>query len=142
MKRETLYASVAGCASFFMIAYGSYLYFSPSDRTGNPLTENAPVNAGPAVEIPASSKAPAPLPVKPSGADNAAPAAARPLPATPTAYGAASVAVPAPAQMNAQDDEESGSVYSRRKKQAQVGQDRKADPNARRMRRRAEAEED
>lgn len=138
MKRETLYASLAGCASFFLIAYGSYLYFSPSDRTGNTSTENATVPAGPAVEIPASSKAPAPQPVKPSGTDNAAPAAAPALPPTPTAYGAASVAGPPPVEMKAQDDEDRVNVYSSRKKSARVRQDRKADPNERRNRRRAE----
>jgi len=138
MNRETLYASMAGCASFFLIAYGSYLYFSPSDRIGNPSTENATVPAGPAVEIPASGKAPAPQTVKPSGNDNAAHAAAPALPPTPTAYGAASVAGPPPVEMSAQDDEDRVNIYSSRKKSARVGRDRKADPNERRNRRRAE----
>ncbi|HEY7586884.1 MAG TPA: hypothetical protein VH866_10290 [Candidatus Deferrimicrobiaceae bacterium] len=138
MKRETLYASLAGCASFFLIAYGSYLYFSPSDRTGNPSPENAPVPAGTVVEIPASSKLPAPQPEKPSGTDNAAPVAAPALPPTPTAYGAASVAGPPPVEMKAQDDEDRVNVYSSKKKSARMRQDRKADPNARRNRRRAE----
>jgi hypothetical protein len=138
MKRETLFASLVGCASFFLIAYGSYLYFSPSDRIGNPSMENAPVPAGPAVEIPASSKAPALQPVKPSGNDNAAHAAAPALPPAPTAYGAASVAGPPPVEMNARDDEDRVNIYSSRKKSARVRQERKADPNARRNRRRAE----
>jgi hypothetical protein len=45
MKRETLYASLAGFASFFPIAYGSYLYFSPAERTVDVTSENASVSS-------------------------------------------------------------------------------------------------
>jgi hypothetical protein len=141
MKKETLYASLAGCASFFLIAYGSYRYFSPAERIVDSTTENVSVPAGPVVEIPAAVKEPPPLPGKPSAADNASPAAARPLPSTPTAYGAASVAGPATVELNARDDEEGGNRYSNRKKSAQARTGRKAGPNERR-RTRSLAEED
>ncbi len=130
MKRETLYASLAGCAAFFLIAYGSYWYFSPAERIADsaPTAESA---AGKDVgAIPAAGNEPVPFPEKPAAPDNASPAG--PLRPTPTAYGAIVDTGRSPVEMNAQEDEEGGNRYSNRKKSAQARPGRKAGPNEKR----------
>jgi len=92
MNRETLYALLAGCASFILIAYGSYWYFSPAKPTGNPVMENGSSPAKAAGAISADKKEPTPIVVQPAAPDNASPLAAAPsrsAPPTPTAYGSA-----------------------------------------------------
>jgi hypothetical protein len=85
MKRETIYASLVGCAFFFLIAYVSYWYFSPAERTGNSTMEGEPASRKAVGAIPAAGKEPAPFTEKSSSPDNATPAAAEPLGTTPAA---------------------------------------------------------
>jgi len=85
MKRETIYASLVGCASFCLIAYGSYWYFSPAERTGNSTMEGGSASGKAVGAIPAAGNEPAPLTEKSSAPDNATPAAAEPLRTTPAA---------------------------------------------------------
>lgn len=144
MKKETLYALVAGIAGFIVIAFGSYWYFSPA----------APAKSASA--IPAETKGAAPTPVQPAAPGSAFPApvpsgAAPPLPAptatpTPTAYGASLSAgsqtvPPSHAAQSPQDDKEKLRSFkartpsSRQRKYPMSGRER-------RMRRSAEIDED
>lgn len=144
MNRETLYASLAGCASFVLIAYGSYWYFSPAKPTGNPVTENgsAPVKAVDA--IPVDTKEPTPIVVQPAALDNASPLPAEPSrssPPTPTAYGSAFGAGPQNAVPSMQDDEEGQQTLRARRSLPQMGSDR-GETRKERRRRRSMPEDD
>ncbi len=85
MKRETIYASLVGCAFFCLIAYGSYWYFSPAERTGDSTMEGGPASRKAVGAIPAAGNEPAPLTEKSSAPDNATPAVAEALRTTPAA---------------------------------------------------------
>lgn len=105
MKRETLYASLAGIASFCLIAYGSFWYFSRAERTVDPAVEERVAPEAVAVELPAA-------PV------NASPAAAEPRWPAPAADGVnaqtgapqapppSNVALPSAVGTNATEDDE------------------------------------
>jgi len=85
MKRETIYASLVGCAFFCLIAYGSYWYFSPAEQTGNSTMEEGPASRKAVGAIPTAGNEPAPLMEKSSAPDNATPATAEVLRTTPAA---------------------------------------------------------
>lgn len=146
MNRETIYASLAGCVGFIVIAFASYWYFSPA------------VPAKSASAIPADTKGPAPVPVQPAPPGDAFPAPAptavaptRPAPPaasaapTPTAYGASlntgpQAAHSSPTVQSPQDDGERPRTFRARNPSSQLT-DYPKSRRSKRMQRRA-AEED
>jgi hypothetical protein len=101
MKRETIYAVLAGCVFFCLVFYASFRYFSPPERPIGAAKEggSAPIKAVDAipadVRVPAS--LPPPDPGKNSAPVSAPPVAAKPLRSTPTAYGVAAGMAPSQA---------------------------------------------
>jgi len=154
MNRETLYASLAGCAGFIVVALGSYWYFSPPKPVGDAKMPVKSVPANSASVIPAATNGPAPVPVQPVAPGNAFPATvpsgvapSRPAPPapsvapTPTAYGASMDAGqkadhPSPAATSLSNDEERYRSYRARTPSSQAKQNR-ISPRAERQRRRA-----
>lgn len=127
MHRETLYASLAGCVSFVLIAYGSYWYFSPAKPTANPVTESGSSPAKAVIAIPAETVISTPVVVQPAAPDNASPLPAVPsrsVPPTPTAYGSAVGAGPQKAAPSLQDDGEGERTLRARPRPTQPMQNR------------------
>ena len=144
MNRETLYASLAGCASFVLIAYGSYWYFSPAKPAGNPVTEGGSSPAKSVVAIPAEPMGPPPIVVRQAAPDNVTPLPAVPsrsAPPTPTAYGSATGAGAQKASSTVQDDEEGERTLRSRPRPTSAGQYRKV-PLAERRRMRSRPDDD
>lgn len=146
MNRETLYASLAGCVSFVLIAYGSYWYFSPARPAANPVTESGSSPAKAVVAIPAETKEPPPIVIRPSAPDNASPlpvVPSRSAPPTPTAYGSAVDAGPRKAAPSLQNDGEGERTLRAmpRPRPTQTVQDRKV-TRAERKRTRSRPEDD
>ncbi len=144
MNRETLYASLAGCAAFVLIAYGSYWYFSPAKPTDNPVTENRSYPAKAVGAIPTDKEESIPIVVRPAASDNAFPligAPSRSAPPTPTAYGSAIDAGPQKATPSLQNDEEGQRTLRARSRPTRTVQDGKLS-RAERRRMRSSSEED
>jgi hypothetical protein len=89
MKKETIYALVAGCAFFCLIFLGTFWYFSRSERAVTAAGETASAPSPAAEAIPAASPMPVVVPEKSAAPAGAPPAATEPRPPTPTAYGEA-----------------------------------------------------
>src|SRR5512134_4005907 len=128
MNRETLYASLAGCVSFILIAYGSYWYFSPARPVDNPLPESGSSPAKAVVAIPADTMVTAPVVKQPAAPDNASPLPAVTSPSappTPTAYGTAVGAGPQKAAPAVGDDEEGERTLRTRPRPSRSMEERK-----------------
>lgn len=116
MKRETIYALMAGCAFFFVVFYAAFRYFTPPERPVDSSATAGSVPGKTADAIPVVAKELAPVPddadksSSPVGSPSVAPATPAP---TPTAYGVAVQAghsrASSPSQVtrpSGQDDEE------------------------------------
>jgi hypothetical protein len=159
MNRETIYASLAGCAGFLVVAFGSYWYFSPTEPPGMTKVPGKDVPAKSASAIPAGINGPASVPVQPAATGNAFPAPApisvaptpgvAPTPSaapTPTAYGSSmgtgpQTSHPSPAAQSPEDDEERPRSFRARNPSSQLKQ-YPISVRERRMRRRAESEDE
>src|SRR5512134_963524 len=128
MNRETLYASLTGCVSFVLMAYGSYWYFSPARPVTDPLPESGSSLAKAVVTIPDDTMVTAPVVNPPAAPDNASPLPAVPsrsAPPTPTAYGSAIGAGPQKAAPAVGDDEEGERTLRTRPPPSRSVEDRK-----------------
>jgi hypothetical protein len=108
------------------------------------VTENRSSPAKAAGAIPADTKEPTPIVVRPAASDNAFPLPAAPsrsAPPTPTAYGSAIGAVPQTAAPSLQDDEEGEPRLRARPRPTQTVNDRRI-PREERRRRRSLPEDD